>query len=71
MRKRGRGRRLGEGDLARMCSDGLVLLLVILIVRRVPCWALLGGHELASVDVVIPILGLRDFWKLEALVMRS
>jgi len=58
-----------------MCGDGLVLLLVskvraILLVRRVPCLILLGGYELASVDVVIPIL-IRDFWKLGPLVMRS
>jgi hypothetical protein len=73
----GRQRReLAERAPTRTRGDCFILLLVgkvetILVVGRIPGLVLFRGHKPVSIQLIIPILWLRYFWKLGGSMMRS
>jgi len=71
-----RRRKLAERAPARTRGDCFILLLVgkveaILVVGRIPGLVLIRGHKSVSIQLIIPILWLRYFWKLGRSMMRS
>jgi hypothetical protein len=70
-----RRRELAERTPTRTRGDRFILLLVgkvetILVVGRIPGLVLFRGHKPVSIQVIIPILWLRYFWKLGRSMVR-